>query len=331
MNTTHERTDGDPAVEVDNLVKTYGDGDDAVTAVDGVSLEIERGSIVGILGENGAGKTTLIKSIFGMISPDSGQITVASESVGRHPTAVYGRAAAVLEGARNIYWRLTVEENLAFFARLGGYSPDEQRAYHDELLEKLDMADRRDTVVNELSRGMKQKVSLATILARRPEVLFLDEPTLGLDVESSVELRTEIRRLVTERDMTVLVSSHDMDVIEKICDRVVILRDGRVVADDTVKNLLSSFEGNRLQIVTKETPEGLRDRLVEHHEIESWTRRDDRVRATFSVADDAEIHELLGRVVETDCRLADLQTEQTDFEDVFLRVTNDARAATTTR
>lgn len=329
--TTHDDRDYDgPAVEIDSLVKTYGDGEDAVTAVDEVSLEIERGSIVGVLGENGAGKTTMIKSIFGMIAPDGGSVKIAGEPVGRHPTDVYGRVAAVLEGARNVYWRLTVEENLAFFARLGGYSPDEQREYHDELLEKLDMDDKRDTVVNELSRGMKQKVSLATILARRPEVLFLDEPTLGLDIESSVELRSEIRRLVAERDMTVVVSSHDMDVIEELCDRVVILSDGCVVADDTVENLLASFERNRLQLVLKETPEGVRSQFAADYEIVSWTRRGGRVQATFSVADEKEVHSLIGRIVETDCRLADIRTEQTDFEDVFLRVTNDSQPTTTT-
>lgn len=330
MDSTHDRrTDEDPALVVENLVKTYGNG--TVTAVDGVSLQIERGSIVGLLGENGAGKTTFIKSVFGIVSPDEGEIEVAGKPVGRHPTDVYRRAAAVLEGARNVYWRLTVEENLEFFARLGGYSPAEQRDYHEELLEKLDIADKRDAVVNQLSRGMKQKASLATILARRPEVLFLDEPTLGLDVESSVELRAEIRRLVDEHDMTVVVSSHDMDVIEDLCDRVVILSDGEVAVDDSVESLLSAFEGNRLHLVTKDTPEGLRDRLTDHHTVESWTRRDDRVRATFSVEDDAEIHTLIGRVVETECRLTDIRTEQTDFEDVFLEVTSDSRTATTTR
>jgi ABC-2 type transport system ATP-binding protein len=320
---TSSERDETPALSVQNLVKTYGDGPDGVTAVDGVSLEIDSGSIVGLLGENGAGKTTLIKCIFGIISPDSGEIEVVGEPIGRHPRKVYSHAAAVLEGARNTYWRLTVEENLEFFARLAGYPPEEQHAYHEELLEKLNIADKRETVVNELSRGMKQKVSLATILARRPEVLFLDEPTLGLDVESSLDLRTEIERLVAEREMTVVVSSHDMDVIEEICDRVVILSGGEVIADDTVENLLSSFEGNQLVVELRDVPSDLRDRLAADHAVDEWTHRQDQVRARFTVEDAEEIHSLVGTVVRTDARVSNLRTEQTDFEDVFLEVTSD--------
>ena len=206
-NVSQSRSGGgsDPIVSVREIRKEYGSGESGVTAVDDVSLEVEAGTVVGLLGHNGAGKTTTIKMMLGLIEPTAGTVSIAGTDVHRHPKQAFEHVGAVLEGARNVYWRLTVRENLDFFARLGGLDPAEQRDRHDRLLEQLGIADKADTIVNELSRGMKQKVSLASVLARKPDVVFLDEPTLGLDVGSSLELRDEIGRLVKRDEMTVLV------------------------------------------------------------------------------------------------------------------------------
>ena len=311
-----------PVLSVRNLRKSYESNGTTVTAVDGISFSVSSGNIVGLLGHNGAGKTTTIKMILGIVTPSEGTVLIDGRNIRDHPTEAYKSVAAVLEGARNIYWRLTVRENLDFFARLGGLSPNERADYHDRLLAQLDLDARADTVVNELSRGMKQKVSLAAMLAREPDLLFLDEPTLGLDIESSLSLRREIRRLVDTEDMTVVVSSHDMDVIEQLCDRVIILNDGEIAVDDSITNLRELFQSRDLELtIGGSVPDGFRASLESEHDVESWSTRDDRTRISLRVRDGEEIQRVVSRVLETGLRIVDVQTTRTDMEEIYLDVT----------
>jgi ABC-2 type transport system ATP-binding protein len=254
-----------PALAVAGLTKRFGSGADAITAVDDLSLTVDRGSVVGLLGPNGAGKTTAIKCILGMVLPDAGRVRVHGIDVADDPRAAYAHVDAMLEGARNDYWRLTVRENLRYFATINGVDPDSIADRHERLLDRLDLADRADDPVRDLSRGMKGKVSLASVLAGGADVVFLDEPTLGLDVEGSRTLRAELRRIVTERDLTVVLSSHDMDTIEAVCDRVVVMNEGRAVADDTVANLRARLAASGVRVaspdLTADTVAALRERF----------------------------------------------------------------------
>jgi ABC-2 type transport system ATP-binding protein len=259
--------DGTPAIAVDGLTKRFGDGSGAVTAVDDVSLSVEPGSVVGLLGPNGAGKTTLVKCVLGLVLPDAGSVRVFGMDVHAQPRQVYGRVDAMLEGARNDYWRLTVRENLRYFATVGGVDPDSIAGRHDRLLEQLGLAEKADVPVRNLSRGMKGKVSLASVLAGGADVVFLDEPTLGLDVESSLTLRRELRRIVEERGLTVVLGSHDMDVVEDVCDRVVIMHGGRVVADDTVSNLLGRGGRQRYRFTSRGFDDALVSRLRDRFDV----------------------------------------------------------------
>src|SRR6056297_3827961 len=139
-----------PVIPVENLRKTYGDG--SVVAVDDVSFTVERGSVVGLLGPNGAGKTTIIKSILGMVLPDAGSVRIHGIDVYDDPRAAYAHVDAMLEGARNDYWRLTVRENLRYFTTISGIDPDSIADRHDRLLEKLDLTEKADEPVRKLSR-----------------------------------------------------------------------------------------------------------------------------------------------------------------------------------
>ncbi|WP_134671474.1 ABC transporter ATP-binding protein [Halorussus marinus] len=314
------------AIAVDGLVKRFGTGPDAVTAVDGLSFEIEPGSVVGLLGPNGAGKTTTIKSILGMVLPDAGTVRIHGHDVAEAPREAYARVDAMLEGARNDYWRLTVRENLRYFATIGGVDPDSVADRHDRLLEKLDLATKADEPVRSLSRGMKQKVSLASVLASDADVVFLDEPTLGLDVESSRTLRRELRRIVDERDLTAVVSSHDMDVIEAVCDRVIIMSEGRIVADDTVPALLDGFEtrGYRLASpdLTDEVVAGVRERF----EVTDRERVGEKTE--IEVATDSDgFYALAAHLRERDVALDSVETVEPDLEEAFVEMTGDAGAA----
>ncbi|MHB9286679.1 ABC transporter ATP-binding protein [Halobacteriales archaeon Cl-PHB] len=318
---SERRPTGPPAVAVEGLTKTYGDGEGAVTAVDGVSFEVEPGTAVGLLGPNGAGKTTTIKSLLGLLVPTSGTARVAGVDVAANPADAYRHVGAMLEGARNVYWRLTVRENLQFFAALAGQRPEAVRDRHDELLEQFDIAEKADTAVRELSRGMKQKVSLACTLARGADVAFLDEPTLGLDVESSLELRRELSRLVDEEGLSVVVSSHDMDVIEDVCDRVIIMSDGQIVADDSVDNLLDLLHTQAYEVLVQDgIPGAVRQRLESAFDADEFDDLGDRERFEVSVTGD-EFYDLVDVLREGGCTIAEVDPVEPDLEEVFLHVT----------
>ena len=315
---------------VSGLTKRYGSGEESVLAVDDVSFSVEAGSIVGVLGPNGAGKTTLIKSVLGLVLPTEGTVTVAGDDVIESPRAAREHMDAVLEGARNTYWRLTVRENLEFFTRLSGGDPKAYRDRHDRLLDRLKLAEQADTPVRDLSRGMKQKVSLASALAEEPDLLFLDEPTLGLDVESSLELRSELSRLVAEEETTVVLSSHDMDVIEELCDRVVILNEGRVLRDGTTDDLMDEIRSEAVRL-TFPTDDALLDSLQERYEVASVDRRETRGEVAVEVNFGAW-HEL-GGVMDlfeaAGVELSNVETLDPDFEHAFLEITGTGPAART--
>ena len=338
---TVDHNSGAPALRVEDLAKRFGEGEGAVQAVDGVSLSVDHGEVVGVLGPNGAGKTTTIKSMLGLVLPDAGTVEVCGVDVHDEPAAAYRHVDAMLEGARNVYWRLTVEENLRYFAGLGGDDPDALADRHERLLESLGLADEADTVVNDLSRGMKQKVSLASTLARDVDVVFLDEPTLGLDVESSIELRSELRRLAERENVTIVLCSHDMNVIEAVCDRIVILQDGTVIADDPMADLVDLLREKRFSVETDGPIEDdlageLRDRFgatirrADVTDSASAATADGQpvtIDATGLGAEDAA--SMLDALREADHELLDVETAEPTLEDVFLRVTGTGDGAHT--
>ncbi|ELY68033.1 ABC transporter ATP-binding protein [Natrinema versiforme] len=312
--------DRDIAISVTGLSKRFGEGDAAVTAVDDVSVDIETGSIVGLLGPNGAGKTTLIKSILGMVVPDAGTVRIRGIDLEERPRAAYSAVDAMLEGARNDYWRLTVRENLRYFATISGVDPNSVRDRHDRLLAQLDLEAKADVPVRDLSRGMKQKVSLASVLAGGAEVVFLDEPTLGLDVESSRTLQRELRRLAAEEDLTVVLSSHDMDVVETVCDRVLIMSDGAIVADDTVDALLSDTDRHCVRITSADIDAALVSRLRRRFDAIEADRRDPGHRIEV-VTDSDGLYDLLAMLRDADVTLERVRTVEPDLEDVFVDLT----------
>ncbi|SFL09955.1 ABC-2 type transport system ATP-binding protein [Halogranum rubrum] len=318
--------DSTPAVSVRHLSKSYGD----LIAVDDVSFDVDSGTVVGLLGPNGAGKTTLIKSMLGLVVPTSGTVEIEGISVHDDPTAAYGHVGAMLEGARNVYWRLSVRENLEFFAGLAGHRPSEVRERHDRLLDQFGLAEKADVAVNDLSRGMKQKVALACTLSRDVSVAFLDEPTLGLDVESSMDLRRELRRLADHDSMTVVLSSHDMDVIEDVCDRVLIVNDGHLVADDTVRNLVDLFRTQRYRLTLDALPpDATRTRLAESYGVDDdeWTTTGEGVEFEATLADGAELHALLGVLLDAGCAVHGVTSLDSDLGDAFLELTDRASPA----
>ncbi|ELY49969.1 ABC transporter-related protein [Natronolimnohabitans innermongolicus JCM 12255] len=314
------KTDREVAVSVTSLSKRFGDGADAVTAVDDVSFDAETGSIVGLLGPNGAGKTTLIKSVLGMVLPDEGTVEIRGIDVYDRPREAYTHVDAMLEGARNDYWRLTVRENLRYFATISGVDPDSVRDRHDRLLAQLGLAEKADVPVRDLSRGMKQKVSLASVLAGGATVVFLDEPTLGLDIESSRTLQRELRRLVEEEDLTVILSSHDMDVVETVCDRVLIMSAGKIIADDTVDSLLRETGLHCVQITSTDLDAQIVSTLRGQFDTFSANAREAGYQIEVTTDSDG-LYALLALLRTSDVTLGRVRTVEPDLEDVFVDLT----------
>jgi ABC-2 type transport system ATP-binding protein len=312
------------AVAVEGVTKRFGSGKTAITAVDNVSFDIEAGSIVGLLGPNGAGKTTLIKSVLGMVLPDEGRVRICGFDVQDQPRAAYAHVDAMLEGARNDYWRLTVRENLRYFATVGGVDPDSVAARHERLLDRLDLTEKADVAVRKLSRGMKQKVSLASVLAGGADVVFLDEPTLGLDVESSRTLQRELRRLAEEEGLTVVLSSHDMDVVETVCDRVLIMSNGRIIADDSVDELLRGDGRHGVQLTSREFDADLLAGLRARFSLTVVERleRDRGTRIELTVDTDG-LYALMAYLREHEITLDRVSTVEPDLEEVFVALTGD--------
>jgi ABC-2 type transport system ATP-binding protein len=202
-------------------------------ALDGLDLEIRGGEIYGLLGPNGSGKTTFIRCIAGLVRPDAGEITV----LGRAPRDVVaaGRVGYMTQAAA-LYAELSIDENLEVFARLEGVEDADARI--EEVLSTVDLLDRRRSIVSTLSGGMRQRVSLAAALLHRPDLLLLDEPTVGVDPVLRVEFWTHFRELAAG-GTTILVSSHVMDEASR-CDRLGLIRAGRVLAQGSATELVAS-------------------------------------------------------------------------------------------
>jgi len=232
----------------------------------------------------------------------------------------------MFEGSRDAYWRLTVRENLEFFTRLHGIPASVRRDRHDELLERLDIKEKADVPVRKLSRGMKQKVAIANTLSREIDLAVLDEPTLGLDVDTSITLQQELRHLVNEEELAVIITSHDMDVIENVCDRVIIISDGSVLADDAVDNLLEEFESDTYQVQLESTEcelsDGFVQALEDNYEIEvvDWNPRQFSLTIRFT---DGTVDDLSARVNETGASIKSIERLAPDLEEAFLSITND--------
>ena len=217
------------AIEVKNLKKSFRKG--AVLAVNDVSVEIEQGELFGLLGPNGAGKTTLIKCLSTLLIPDSGEIRIFGRDALKEQLRVRGSIGLVTGGERTLYWKLSVVDNLRYFASLYGLHGKEARCRIGELIELMDLKDKARERVERLSTGMKQKVALARALLHDPKLLLLDEPTLGLDPQFSRVIRNFIKEdLQKQMKKTILLTTHYMEEADELCDRIGFMSDGRIAA-----------------------------------------------------------------------------------------------------
>lgn len=312
--------DGAAAICVEGLTKVYRTAGREIRAVEDVSFEVRPNEVIGLLGPNGAGKTTTIKCICTLVLPEAGRITVNGFDTRRRPDGVVSQVAAVLEGNRNLRWDLTAKQNLEFYAAVQGHSRRSVQGLIDELLERFGLAAKRDTETGKLSRGMQQSLALAAALIRQTPILVLDEPTLGLDVDTSHRIRQYLRELAAE-GRTILLSSHDMDVVQDLCDRVVVIAHGHVVTQDRVANLLRLFRSRAYRLaVTGAGADRLRADLagrfpgldVAEDGAEAWLQ--------VQVEDPGDLYALMDRLRAMGAAVQRIESLDPDLEEVYVRL-----------
>ncbi len=309
-------------IEVNGIRKVYKKrkSKESFVAVDGVSFEVGKGEIMGLLGPNGAGKTTTIKSICGLLVPNEGSISIhGCDSVTQRNKALR-HISAVLEGNRNIYWRLTVVENLEYFAGNRGMNKKKILPYIEELLDMFNLQDKRNEVVNNLSRGMQQKLAICVAMMAGTDVILLDEPTLGLDVETGYEVREILKKIAYEQQKTVIISTHDMDVVQALCNRTVIINQGKVIANEQVSQLLNLFKTSAYQVHLKEPiTDEQQNRLDHKFPIHEWEGQTLNVNLEHEEA----IYDLTDILKMNRTGIETINQTEVNFEEVFMTLVNE--------
>ena len=235
-------------IEVKNFTKKYGN----FVAVDNISFVVNDGEIVGLLGPNGAGKSTTMNAITGYIEQTDGEITVNGYDTIKRSKKSKREIGYMPEGTP-LYMDLTIKEFVTYMAELRKVNRKERKAKVQEVIEKVGLSDMQNKLIKNLSRGQKQRVSLAGTLIGDPKVLILDEPTVGLDPKQVTEIRSLIKELGKKH--TVILSSHILSEVSQICDKVIIINKGKIVAEDTPENLENKTSNSNIVYITIEDPE----------------------------------------------------------------------------
>ncbi len=290
----------------------------------GVNLQVAAGELFGLLGPNGAGKTTLIKILTTLLSPTSGRALVAGFDVARQPDKVRPRINMVSGGESSGYGLLTVRENLWMFAQFYGLSSSIANQRIKELLDIVGLGDRINTKSSDLSTGLRQKMNIVRGFLTDPDVLFLDEPTLGLDVGASRDVRLFLRRwLVENPDRTLMLTTHYMVEAEELCDRVAIINKGRVLACDTPANLKRRLQSESIFHIETSPLDGLVPSAFES--IPGVRKvihqpREGRSVLQFILDEEPVLGAVINRMTESNLRILNLEKCEPTLEDVFVEL-----------
>ena len=307
------------AVDARDLVKTFRSGwlrKRRTEALRGASLQVPRGAILGLLGPNGAGKTTLLSILATLLLPDSGSATVLGHDIVRDPFAVR-RRLNMASGNASFVWSLRPAEVLSFYGRLYGLSGAVLRRRVEELIERSELGPHRRTEYNELSTGLKQRLAFAKALLNEPEVLFLDEPTLGLDPDVSIRIRAQIAELRRERGTTIILTTHYMREAEELCDTIAFIKGGRILAEGSADALKRQIRIGDVIALRLDPP--LPERLSELPGILQLHVRGERVECTVDAAD-KRLPEILRWLVEQGVLVRECNVKEHDLEEVFVEL-----------
>ena len=303
------------AIEARNLTKYYGE----FLAVDHVSFQVDAGEMFGFLGPNGAGKSTTIRMLTGISLPTEGAASIFGYDIVRQPVEAK-TLIGIVPDISNIYTDLTAWDNLDFTGKLYGVTKPQREEKIEELLRRFDLYDRRKDRVEEFSRGMRRRVCIAMALVHDSRVLFLDEPTAGLDVKSVREIRRMVQEL-NEEGLTVFLTTHDMEEASQMCDRVAIINRGRTAAIDSPERLKRAMKSNQaVEISLRGTSPELKDTLSSLTMVNEVMKQGDKFR--LLTEDPSKTLLELSRIIsDRNLEPLTLNTLGPNLEDVFMHIT----------
>ena len=306
-------------IQVENITKKYG----SFTAVNDISFEIEEGEIVGFLGPNGAGKSTTMNMITGFIEPTSGKIIVDGYNISKKPKKAKRQIGYMPEGVP-LYTDLTVKEFVTYMAELRKVDRKTKKENVQKVLKETGLDQMQNKLIKNLSRGQKQRVSLAGTLVADPKILILDEPTVGLDPKQITEIRSLIKNLGKKH--TVILSSHILSEVSQICDRVIIINKGKIVAIDTPENLEKKVSDNNIVYVTVEDKEnkidGIKEKITGIKEIKLVKENEDKTKQ-YEITGENDVNlnkTIFNEFAKENITIVEMKKAEATLEDAFMKI-----------
>jgi ABC-2 type transport system ATP-binding protein len=309
------------AIEVHNLTKIYPSSRSGagVLAVDEINFTVKQGEVFGFLGPNGAGKSTTQRMLTSLLTPTEGLIKILGVDLAQDPYPAKRQIGLVPEES-NVYTELTAWDNLMFTGRLYRMSRTDRTVRAEELLKEFGLWDSKDVKAENFSKGMKRRLSIAMGIIHKPAILFLDEPTPGLDVQSARTIRTLLRQLSSE-GTTVFMTTHQIEEANQLCDRVAIINHGKIAVIDTPEKLKQTFQQvQSVEIAFSESPEGLEGKLNMLPDVSKVLKIGDKWRL-YTISPAGLLPDLVKFSEKEDLGIVSLNTLAPSLEDVFLQVT----------
>lgn len=306
-------------IEVKNITKKYG----SFTAVDNISFKIEEGEIIGLLGPNGAGKSTTMNMITGYIEPTEGEIKVEGYDISKKPKKAKAQIGYMPEGVP-LYSDLTVKEFVTYMAELKKVDRKTRKEKLEKIIEQTGLKDVEKKLTRNLSRGYKQRVSMAGALVGEPKILILDEPTVGLDPKQITEIRSLIKEL--GKTHTIILSSHILSEVSQICNKVIIINKGKIVAIDTPENLEKKVESNNTTYVTVEDTENkietMKEKIPEIKDIKLIKENEDGTKEYVLESDkDVDLRKIVfNEFAKENITIFEMKKADTTLEDAFMKL-----------
>ena len=306
-------------IEVKNITKKYG----SFTAVDNISFKIEEGEIIGLLGPNGAGKSTTMNMITGYIEPTEGEIKVEGYDISKKPKKAKSQIGYMPEGVP-LYSDLTVKEFVTYMAELKKVDRKTRKEKVEKIIKQTGLKDVEKKLTRNLSRGYKQRVSMAGALVGEPKILILDEPTVGLDPKQITEIRSLIKEL--GKTHTIILSSHILSEVSQICNKVIIINKGKIVAIDTPENLEKKVESNNTTYVTVEDTENkietMKEKIPEIKDIKLIKENEDGTKEYVLESDkDVDLRKIVfNEFAKENITIFEMKKADTTLEDAFMKL-----------
>jgi len=306
------------AIRIENLTRDF----EAVRAVDGISLEVPSGIIFGFLGPNGAGKTTTINLLLGLLEPTSGRAEVLDFDTQTQADEVRTRTGALLEHP-GLYEQLSAKDNLEFYGRIWRMPAIERQARIKELLSQMGVWERRKERVGTWSKGMKQKLALARAMLHSPSLVFLDEPTAGLDVVAATAVRDDLEALAAHEGVTVFLTTHNMAEAETLCSQVAVIREGELVAIGHPDELRARAGGPRLEIMGRGFDDNVLNLLRAHPDVVAAEVQNEHM--TIDLREGVDAAPLVNLVVNSGVQIEEVHRGRASLEEVFLILMEEGR------